>query len=221
MTGDLTTTTDVVVAPEDDAEIRRLTLYNEGAEARTLDVVSYAEVVLGAAAADQMHPAFANLFVETEALAGGAVLLATRRPRVDSDARLWAAHVLQVSTPPVAPMRYETDRSRFIGRGRTLRNAACLAEGGALGNSADSTLDPIFSLQCRVRVAPGERVQLSVHDARRPRPATRPLRSPRSTAIRVLSTVNRPRPGRSRARSSTTCASSSPRHARSSRSPDT
>jgi cyclic beta-1,2-glucan synthetase len=159
--GDLTTTTEVVVAPEDDAEIRRVTLHNEGTEARTLEVTSYAEIVLGAAAADQMHPAFANLFVETESLAGGAVLLATRRPRVDSDVRLWAAHVLQASAQPVAPVRYETDRSRFIGRGRNLRNAVCFDEGGSLANSVGSTLDPIFSLQCRVLVAPGERVQLS------------------------------------------------------------
>jgi cyclic beta-1,2-glucan synthetase len=158
--GDVMTTTEVVVSPEDDAEIRRITLYNEGSDERTLDVVSYAEVVLGSAAADQMHPAFSNLFVETEALAGGTVLLATRRPRVDTDVRLWAAHVVQASSPLAGPVRYETDRARFIGRGRTLRNAAGL-EAGTLSNSAGSTLDPIFSLRCRVLLAPGERVQLA------------------------------------------------------------
>jgi cyclic beta-1,2-glucan synthetase len=158
--GDVTTTTEVVVSPEDDAEIRRITLYNEGHESRTLDVLSYAEIVLGSAAADQMHPAFANLFVETESLADGAVLLATRRPRVDSDVQLWAAHLVHSGAPLVTAIRYETDRARFIGRGRSLRNAVAL-DGGALRSSAGSTLDPIFSLQCRVELAPGERVQLA------------------------------------------------------------
>jgi cyclic beta-1,2-glucan synthetase len=158
--GDLTTTMDVVVSPEDDAEIRRITLYNEGSETRTLDVLSYSEIVLGSAAADQMHPAFANLFIEMEALAGGAVLLATRRPRVDSDERLWAAHVVQSISGFASPVGYETDRARFIGRGRNLRDAAAL-ETGALRGTVGSTLDPIFSLQCRVRLAPGERAQLA------------------------------------------------------------
>jgi cyclic beta-1,2-glucan synthetase len=158
--GGIVTTTDVVVSSEDDAEIRRITLHNHGDETRTFDVTSYAEIVLGPAAADQMHPAFANLFVETEALADGAVLLATRRPRVDSDVRLWAAHVVQPGAALAAPVRYETDRARFIGRGRGLRNAAVL-EGTAPGNSIGSTLDPIFSLQCRVELAPGERTQLT------------------------------------------------------------
>jgi cyclic beta-1,2-glucan synthetase len=217
--GDLTTTTEVVVAPEDDAEIRRITLYNEGTEARTLDVVSYAEVVLGAAAADQMHPAFANLFVETESLAGGAVLLATRRPRVDSDVRLWAAHVLQAGPQSVAPPHYETDRSRFIGRGRSLRNAIASRVATSEATSVPrSTRSSACSAACASR--PGERAQLSfttlVTASREAR-----SRSPRSIAIRGHSNASRPRRGRSHARSSTTCASSSPRHARSSRSPDT
>ena len=50
------------------AEVRRVTLTNRGNRLRTLDVTSYAEVALNPRRADQAHPAFAKLFLETEHL---------------------------------------------------------------------------------------------------------------------------------------------------------
>src|SRR5439155_1253416 len=91
--GTITTTLDVVVSPEDDAEIRRVTLMNLGAQAREIELTSYCELVLAPAAADAAHPAFSNLFVQTESVPELVTLLASRRPRAAGDPRGWAAHV--------------------------------------------------------------------------------------------------------------------------------
>ncbi len=66
----LETRTEVVVSPEDDAELRRVSITNNSHRARSLDLTSYAEVVLAPAAADLAHPAFSNLFIETTAVPG-------------------------------------------------------------------------------------------------------------------------------------------------------
>ena len=92
--GSITSTLEIVVSPEDDAEIRRLSLTNNGSETREIEVTSYAEVVLAAMAADIAHPAFSNLFVETEYLPQTHSLVAYRRPRSENDPLVWAAHVL-------------------------------------------------------------------------------------------------------------------------------
>src|SRR5207237_9920981 len=79
--GGIATTLEVIVSAEDDAEIRRVSLTNLGARPREIDVTSYAEVVLATPAADAAHPAFANLFVQTECVPELDTLLAPRRPR--------------------------------------------------------------------------------------------------------------------------------------------
>ncbi len=163
--GAITSAMDVVVSAEHDAEIRQLTLTNHGHRVRTLDVTSYAEVVLAPQAADVAHPAFSNLFVETEFDPTIGALLASRRPRGPAEARIWAAHVSAVhgsaSSSAGAGVQFETDRARFLGRGRTPRNAAAIVDGHPLSNSVGSVLDPVFSLRRRVVLAPGEVVRVT------------------------------------------------------------
>ena len=78
---DFETHTEIVVSPEDDIELRRMRITNFASRARTVDVVSYAEVVLASAASDALHPAFSNLFVQTEIISARQAILCTRRPR--------------------------------------------------------------------------------------------------------------------------------------------
>ena len=79
--GTLTTTLEVLVSAEDDAEVRRVSIANSGNGVREIDVTSYAELVLAPQADDVAHPAFMKLFVATEYLADQGTLLATRRRR--------------------------------------------------------------------------------------------------------------------------------------------
>ena len=159
--GDIGTLTEIAVSLEDAAELRRITLVNHSSRPRQLEVTSYTELALALHSADLAHPAFSKLFVETEFLPECNALLAWRRPRSPQDQPVWVAQV--VALPPAADfpeqtVQIETDRARFLGRGRTLGHPAALE--GELSNTTGSVLDPIFSLRWRGTLAPGQRIQL-------------------------------------------------------------
>jgi cyclic beta-1,2-glucan glucanotransferase len=158
--GSIMTTLEVLVSPEDDAEIRRVSLTNLGTRAREIELTSYAELVLAPPAADAAHPAFSSLFVQTEAIVELGALLATRRIRSATERSVWAAHVVAVDGQPGGGAQYETDRGRFLGRGRGMRTPMSVIDGRPLSNTAGSVLDPIFSLRRRVRLGPGESVRV-------------------------------------------------------------
>ncbi len=153
--GTITTRLDVIVSPEEDAEARRVTISNGGSRAREIDVTSYAEVVLASGAADTSHPAFSNLFVQTEFVANIGALLATRRRRSPDEPAVWAAHLAVVEGEVVGPAQFETDRARFVGRGHGIRTAMSVMDDRPLSNTAGVVLDPIFALRRRIRLAPG------------------------------------------------------------------
>jgi cellobiose phosphorylase len=149
----------VAVATEDDAEVRALTFTNRASTPRELEVTSYVEIVLTAAAADAAHPAFAKLFVETEHLPDhGDALLATRRPRSATEERVWAVHACALVGELCAPPECETDRARFIGRGRGARDPIALRR--PLSGCVGPVLDPCLSLRRRVRIPPGKTARL-------------------------------------------------------------
>jgi cyclic beta-1,2-glucan synthetase len=145
---------ELVVSPEDDAELRRLTVINLESRRREIDFTSYAEVVLAPQAADEAHPAFSNLFVETEFVAEQETLLASRRPRSEEDPRLWLAHVCAADTEGGGALQFESDRARFLGRGRGVRAPIAVTSGAPLSNTAGTVLDPIVSLRRRVSLPP-------------------------------------------------------------------
>ena len=156
----LTTALEVVVSSEDDAEVRRISLSNVGIRARDIQVTSYAELSLTPQAADVSHPAFAKLFVETEFAADVGALIATRRKRSEDETSVWVAHVLVSDAETVGELQFETDRARFVGRARNLRDPVSVMDGRPLSNTVGSVLDPILSLRRTVRVPPGGTVHL-------------------------------------------------------------
>jgi len=153
--GAIATTLEVVVSPEHDAEVRRVSVTNLGLQTREIELTSYAEIVLAPPTADIAHPAFSNLFVQTEFAPELGALLATRRPRSDRESQFWAAHVVVVEGETVGDLQYETDRARFLGRGRGIRTPMSVIDGHPLSNTVGAVLDPIVSLRRLVRLAPG------------------------------------------------------------------
>jgi cyclic beta-1,2-glucan synthetase len=143
---------EIMVSPEDDAELRRLTVTNLESRDREIDFTSYAEIVLAPQAADEAHPAFSNLFVETEFVPHLGTLLATRRPRAADEPPVWLAHLAALEGGAVETPQYESDRARFLGRGRGVRTPIAMIDGGPLTNSAGTILDPIVSLRHRVAI---------------------------------------------------------------------
>ena len=135
---DFDTHTEIAVSPEDDIELRRITITNRSRTRRAIDVTSYAEVVLASSAADALHPAFSNLFVQTEIIRLQRAILCTRRPRSVDEHSPWMFHLMVVHGAETGEVSYETDRMQFIGRGNTVANpqamnGTSLADGGALG----------------------------------------------------------------------------------------
>lgn len=159
------THTEVSVSPEDDVEIRRVTLANHSSRERRIEVTSYAEIVLAPLNADLAHRAFSNLFVQTEILPERQAILCTRRPRTPGEQTPWMFHLLAAPDAVSEAPSYETDRARFIGRGRTAANPLALEhkEGSTLlSNTAGSVLDPIVAIRRSIRLAPDESATVQI-----------------------------------------------------------
>ncbi|MDO9081175.1 MAG: hypothetical protein Q7U44_10280, partial [Desulfuromonadales bacterium] len=157
--------TEVIVSPEDDAEIRRVTLINRTDRPRRLNLTSYVELSMAPHNADRQHPAFNKLFIQTEALPEQQALLAYRRARSDKEVPLYVAHRLTFehsgdACPQAEDWQFETDRRRFIGRGRTLANPMGAMQ--RLGNSQGFVLDPMLGLRHSFVLEPGQRFQFSL-----------------------------------------------------------
>jgi len=152
--GMVDTRTEIVVVASEQAEVRRVTLVNRSRTTRHIELTSYGEIVLCSAAADRAHPAFQKLFVETEYLPQGAVL-ASRRPRSPEETWPWAVHVVSCGPERVGDITCETDRARFLGRGRSARAPRALDRAGALSGTVGAVLDPIVALRITVRIGAG------------------------------------------------------------------
>jgi len=140
--------TEISVSPEDDVEIRRVTLTNLSSRTRHIEVTSYAEVVLAPLNADLAHRCFSNLFVQTEILSDRQAILCTRRPRTPGEQVPWMFHLLAAPGAVATGTSYETDRARFIGRGRTAANPLALDDNAAsLSNTQGPVLDPVVAIR--------------------------------------------------------------------------
>src|SRR5690349_4601365 len=161
----ISTRMEVVVSAEDNAEVRRISLTNHGSRVREIELTSYAEVVLASPNADAAHQAFSNLFIETEFIPGENALLAHRRQRSSDERPIWGVHVVVAEGEQVGGVQYETDRGRFLGRGRTPGNPIAVMEDRPLSNTTGAVLDPVFSLRRRVRIQPNTTVRCAFSTA--------------------------------------------------------
>jgi cyclic beta-1,2-glucan synthetase len=163
---DYETHTEIVVSPEDDIELRRIRIMNSSRTRRTIDVTSYAEVVLASSAADALHPAFSNLFVQTEIIPQQRAILCTRRPRSQGEHAPWMFHLMTAHGTEIEEVSYETDRMQFIGRGRTVANPQAMSGratlSGALSGSEGSVLDPIVAIRFRITLGPEESATIDI-----------------------------------------------------------
>jgi cyclic beta-1,2-glucan synthetase len=157
---DILSELEIFVSSEENAEIRRLTLTNQDSTVREIEITSYLEVVLNTQAADVAHPAFSNLFIQTEFNTELSALIANRRPRSAKDKQFWMMHLLLRDRHTLGPIQYETDRARFVGRGKNLMNPTAIFSRDKLSGTVGPVLDPILSLRTRVRLEPGATTHL-------------------------------------------------------------
>jgi cellobiose phosphorylase len=152
----LETHMEICVCPEDDVELRRINITNRSSVRRTIEITSYAEVVLAKPGADVSHPAFSNLFVQTEFVAQSSAILCTRRESYPDETPPWMLHQMADTVGDPGGISCETDRSRFVGRNGSLANPAAMQSRSPLSNTVGSVLDPIASLRRTVTLAPHE-----------------------------------------------------------------
>jgi len=151
---DFDTHTEIAVSPEDDIELRRITITNRARTRRTIEVTSYAEVVLAPQAQDALHPAFSNLFVQTEIIREQRAIVCTRRPRSLEEKSPWMFHLMAAHGAETGEVSYETDRMRFIGRGNTIADPEAMRSSSGLTGSEGSVLDPIVAIRYPITLDP-------------------------------------------------------------------
>ena len=166
----IATRLEIAVSTEDDVEVRRLALTNHSDRVREIEVTSYAEIVL-APGRRRPRPPRVRQAVRRDRVparsrrrccaAGGRARPKSRAP--------WAVHVLSLEGRPQGPLEWETDRARFLGRGREPEDPAAL-DGRSLSGTIGAVLDPILSLRQRVRLAPGRLRAAVVRDRGGARP---------------------------------------------------
>ncbi|MGB5606773.1 MAG: cyclic beta 1-2 glucan synthetase, partial [Gammaproteobacteria bacterium] len=157
--------TEISVSPEDDVEIRRVMLTNLSPRTRHLEVTSYAEVVLAPLNTDLAHRSFSNLFVQTEILPDRQAILCTRRPRTPGEQVPWMFHLLAAPGAVADEASYETDRTKFIGRGRTAADPVILDSSDSpllLSNTEGSVLDPIVAIRRTITLPPDESASVQI-----------------------------------------------------------
>ena len=154
-------TMEITVAPEDDVEIRRISLTNHTDRVRHIALTSYGEIILAPQAADARHPAFNKSFIESEYMPDTNALLFQRRPRSASEELIYVAHAATVSPGHPITGAHETDRARFLGRGQSLRAPAALSANGTLSGTTGATLDPIMALGQTIELQPHASAQVS------------------------------------------------------------
>jgi cellobiose phosphorylase len=159
---EIETHTEIVVSPEDDIEMRRLRITNRSGKRKTIEVTSYAEVVLAAAASDLMAPAFSNLFVQTEIIPHQNTIMCTRRPRSAEEQSPWMFHLMATEGKHAEEISYETDRMAFIGHGNSIVNPQAMNNPGKLSGSHGSVLDPIVAIRYKIILEPEEVVTIDM-----------------------------------------------------------
>ena len=159
---DIETYTEIIVSPEDDIEIRRVHLSNRSKTKQNIELTSYAEAVMAVPIVDSTHPAFSNLFVQTEIIQQQHAILCTRRARSKDEHPPYMFHLMKLNHAQALTTSYETDRHKFIGRGHSVVNPKALSGKETLSGSQGSVLDPIVSVQYRISLDTNETVVVDI-----------------------------------------------------------
>lgn len=150
----------IVIAPDCDTEIRKVTITNDGRSARRVQLTSYLEPCLALEEADRRHLTFSKLFIESQFFEEEEVLLFRRRPREEDQAAVYLAHCAVTEAQPHSVTEFETDRGRFLGR---LADPACpVALQGAetfFSSATEGSLDTCSAIGLSLEIPAGSTIQ--------------------------------------------------------------
>ena len=162
--GYFTTTLECAVSPEDNAEVRRLTIANTGLAAREIELTSYSGTGVGSGCIRHGTSSFLqDVCRNGVSCANLETLLATRRRRSPGDPEIWIAQfMLFQGIGPWKALEVETDRARFIGVGNSTRMPAAMKNNEHLSNTVGAVLDPVFAMRRRMRIPAGRQARCTI-----------------------------------------------------------
>lgn len=149
-----------IIANDAHGEGRHIELINTTGNDRIIEVTSFCELVLNDADADQAHPVFSRMFVETEIADNGATIFAQRRKRAPNDPNIHVTHFVTDVSGAVREAQAETSRRIFLGQGRSMRRPAAFDRDTHFTGSQGCVMDPIASIRCRVRIPAHKKTEL-------------------------------------------------------------
>lgn len=149
-----------IVANDAHGEGRHIELINTTSNDRIIEVTSFCELVLNNADADQAHPVFSRMFIETEIDDNGATIFARRRKRAADDPNIHVTHFVTDVSGAVREAQAETSRRSFIGQGRSMRRPAAFDRDAQFTGSQGCVIDPVASIRCRVRIPAHKKTEL-------------------------------------------------------------
>jgi len=158
--GDISSHTAISLSPNNNLEIRKVTLTNNGKNSKQIEITSYLEVVGDNFLAELSHPAFNKLFIESEFLQEQSIFLSKRRSN-KGDANPYLMHMVKPGVKLLKSVEYENDRLKFIGRNNTLQNPDAVVNSISLSNNAGFCNDPIMSLRVNISLGEGETACIS------------------------------------------------------------
>ena len=170
---DLRSRCTVWVSPEDDIELKRVELWNTSSEPIEVELLSAFEVSLSEARADEMHPAFANLFISADWDADEQALHLARKPRREEEAAMHAVHFIAQADAGATAVRALADRARWRGRLREPWQPLAHFDAAATATGPCATgLDPVAALALRLTLPPHGTAQVTLATAAAPERAT-------------------------------------------------
>lgn len=143
---------EVVVPFDTDLEIRYLTIKNNSAQKRLLELTNYAEVVLDDPLSNQTHPIFSKMRVESEYLSDSKTLLFHRLSKPSVNVPILASRVIAPNNG--AKIKYETDRLKVLGRAGAVELPKAVMSPKMLTGSVGFTLDPVICWNTAVALKP-------------------------------------------------------------------
>jgi len=153
---------EITVSPEDDIELRKVRITNRARRSRTICITSYAEVVLAPAISDTLHPAFSNLFVQTQIIKERQAIICHRRPRSSNEQVPWMFHLMAAHGAQIKAVSYETSRAQFVGRDHTIDRPQALRTSAPLSGAEGSVLDPVVAVRHLITIGPEESALINI-----------------------------------------------------------
>ena len=151
--------TKIIVAPNENVEIRRLEIKNTGNIEETLEVTSILEPILSSKEQDIAHPAFNNLFLNYKLLKNNSLLL-TRNTREKEEPCYMAVNLFQ-NTETIGELEYEINKDKIYSNG-DIQIPLAIKDSYLFSKSLEFTVDPIIALKRTIKILPGEKICLNL-----------------------------------------------------------